>query len=65
MPVRHIPGSAYEWTRQAQYGTGREEIADAIVREWQSVPDDPMELVGQCPWFARPDPKFPKYVKMD
>lgn len=35
VPVRHGPDDAdLEWEEQAQYGSSREEIADAIVAEW-------------------------------
>ncbi len=64
VPVRHIPGTGYDWVRQKQYGESREEIADAVVQEWLTIPDDPMLLVGECPWFARPIPGK-NYVKLD
>lgn len=65
VPVRHSPDSGYEWIYQPQYGTDRVEIADAILREWEPVPNDSFSLIEHCPWFARPDPAYPKYVKMD
>ncbi len=65
VPVRHEPGSGYEWVRQQRYGISRDDIAEAVIKEWLSVPDDPIELISQCPWFARPNPDFPNYVKMD
>jgi hypothetical protein len=65
IPVRHEPGSGYEWVWQKQYGTTRDEIAEAIVREWEPVPNDSYSMIEHCPWFARPDPDFPNYVKMD
>ena len=64
VPVRHEPGSEYDWSRQPQYGTGRDEIANAIMTEWKSMPDDPLALCGQGVWFARPRPGT-KYVKLD
>lgn len=65
VPVRGAPGSGYFWIWQKQYGSSHEEIANAVISEWQLVPDDPLLLVGECPWFARPNPDNPKYVKMD
>jgi hypothetical protein len=64
VPVRHEPGSTFEWTHQKQYGSEREEIIEAIIREWLVLGNDPMILAGEV-WFARPDPKSPNYVKMD
>ena len=65
VPVRHVPGSGYEWVHQSQYGNTPQEIADAIIREWEPVPNDSISMIEHCPWFARPDPEFPNYVKMD
>ena len=65
VPVRHFPGTDYEWVRQNQYGTTRAEIADAIVREWAPVPNNSLSMIENCPWFARPDPKHPHFIKMD
>ena len=65
VPVRHIPGSGYEWVHQKQYGSTREEIADAIVKEWEPVPNTSEDMIEHCPWFALPDPAFPNYLKMD
>jgi hypothetical protein len=65
VPVRHFPGNDYEWVRQNQYGTASSEIADAIVREWEPVPNDSKSMIESCPWFARPDSKHPYFVKMD
>lgn len=63
VPVRHVPGSAFEWDQQLQYGQAADEIADAIVREWHNMPDDPLALVGEV-WFALARPGH-KYVKTD
>lgn len=65
VPVRHIPDSGYEWIYQQQYGTYPDDIAAAILHEWEAVPNDSFSLIEHCPWFARPDPAYPKYVKMD
>ena len=65
VPVRSIPGSEYEWVRQTQYGTTRDEIAEAIIREWEPVPNDSFSMIEHCPWFAKPDPEHPMFVKMD
>ena len=65
VPVRHISGSGYEWVHQKQYGSSREEIANAIVKEWEPVPNTSQDMIEHCPWFALPDPAFPKYLKMD
>ena len=54
IPVRHEPGSIYDWSPQLQYGRSREEITSAIIAEWQSMPDDPLVLCGEGVWFARP-----------
>ena len=65
VPVKSVPGSGYEWVRQSQYGATRGEIAEAIIREWEPVPDDSFSMIEHCPWFARPDPDYPMYVRMD
>jgi hypothetical protein len=65
VPVRHVPGSGFHWTRQTQYGSTREEIAEAIIAEWKPVPYDSYSMIEHCPWFARPRPTSPNYVKMD
>ncbi len=65
VPVKHVPGTGYEWIRQKQYGSGQDEIVAEIMRELAPVPHNSFSLIEHCPWFARPDPKFPKYVKMD
>lgn len=65
VPVRHFAGSDYEWVRQNQYGTTPENIADAIVKEWEPVSNDSRSMIEHCPWFARPDPNHPNFVKMD
>jgi hypothetical protein len=64
VPVRHVPGSEYEWDIQRQYGASDDAIIDAIVTEWQAMPDDPLVLCGEGVWFARPRPGK-KYVKVD
>jgi hypothetical protein len=64
LPVRHSPGSGYNWTIQRQYGKIKDEIADAIVLEWLAMPDDPLVLCGEGVWFALPRPGK-KYVKVD
>jgi hypothetical protein len=48
VPVRPSPpGERKVWTEQTQYGIAKEEIADAIVAEWQAAGgDDP-------PWEYR------------
>lgn len=65
VPVRHVPGSGFRWSRQTQYGLTREEIAEAIIAEWEPVPYDSYSMIEHCPWFARPRPNDPNYVKMD
>lgn len=65
VPVKHIARSGYEWTWQEQYGTMRDEITEAIIQEWLPVPYDSYAMIEHCPWFARPNPKYPKYVQMD
>lgn len=65
VPVRHEPGTGYEWIRQKQYGSSHPEIADAIIQEWRSVPDNSIAQIEHCPWFARPIPENPNYVRMD
>lgn len=64
LPVRHIPESEYDWDIQRQYGSTPQEIAEAVIAEWQSMPDDPLVLCGKGVWFARPRPGR-KYVKVD
>lgn len=63
VPVRHVPESGYEWVLQKQYGSTRDEIVDAIVKEWELVPNDSFSMIEQCPWFVRPDPQHPRFVK--
>jgi hypothetical protein len=65
VPVRHVAGSGYEWVQQKQYGQTCGEIVAAIMAEWEPVSNDPHSLIEHCPWFARPDPAFPKYLKKD
>lgn len=65
VPVRHVPGNGFRWSRQKQYGLTREEIAEAIIAEWEPVPYDSYSMIEHCPWFARPRPNDPNYVKMD
>lgn len=62
VPVRHKPGSDFEWDQQPQYGHSPDGIADAIVSEWHKMPDDQLALVGEV-WFALPRPGK-KYVKI-
>jgi hypothetical protein len=64
VPVRHVPGSDYEWDIQRQYGSEREQIIGSILAEWHTMPDDPLVLCGEGVWFARPRPGR-KYVKVD
>jgi hypothetical protein len=64
VPVRHVPGSQFEWDVQHQYGTTREQIIEGIIAEWHTMPDDPLVLCGEGVWFARPRPGR-KYVKID
>lgn len=64
VPVRHVPGSDYEWDIQKQYGVAPEEIADAVVAEWRAMPDDPLHLCGYGAWFARAR-AGKSYVKLD
>lgn len=65
VPVTHIPGNGFEFTYEAKYGSTIDEITEGVVKEWLALPDDPLVLAGEGAWFARPDPKFPKYVKVD
>ena len=67
VPVKFEDGSGYEWTHQKQYGVASDEISEAVVAELARVPLpwDSYALIEHCPWFARPNPKYPKYVKMD
>lgn len=64
VPVRHVPGSGYEWSIQKQYGQDRMTIAENIVDEWRAMPDDPLILCGDGVWFARQRPGT-NYVKLD
>ena len=65
VPVKGGPDTGYFWIAQKQYGSTHNEIADAVIAEWRSVPDDPMMLIGECAWFARPKFDNPNYVKLD
>ena len=64
VPVRGGKGTGYEWVRQSQYGSSKHEITEALIIEWQAMPDDPLLLCGQGIWFALPAPGV-KYVKLD
>ena len=64
VPVRSGKGTGYEWLAQKQYGTNKDEITEAIIREWLAMPDDALVLCGDGVWFARPEPDT-KYVKLD
>ena len=64
VPVMGSKGE-HEWIAQHRYGVTNAEIADAIIMQWLSVPDDPLVLISECPWFARPDADHPLYIKMD
>jgi len=39
-------------------------MTEAIIAEWLTMPDDPFVQVGGV-WFARPNPKFPTFVKVE
>ncbi|MFX8929931.1 hypothetical protein ABTN05_19390, partial [Acinetobacter baumannii] len=65
VPVRGGRGTGYDWVAQKQYGTERNKITEAVIREWLMMPDEPVAFFGQCVWFARPDPAFPRHVKLD
>jgi hypothetical protein len=65
VPVTHIPGSGYEFTYEPKYGSTIDEITESVIHEWLALPDDPLVLAARGAWFARPDPRHPKYVKMD
>lgn len=64
VPVRHQPGSEFEWDMQNQYGTSRDAITEGVIREWLAMPDDSTILCGEGVWFARPRIGR-KYVKID
>jgi hypothetical protein len=64
VPVRGGKGTGYEWVQQKQYGTSKREITEALIAEWQAMPDDPLVLCGEGIWFALPAPGL-KYVKVD
>lgn len=65
IPVRGERGSGYQWIAQKRYGHTQDQIVEAIISEWRAMPDDPVKLCTEGVWFARPNPKFPKYVKID
>ena len=51
VPVRHGPNDALlQWQEQTQYGSTREQVADAIVAEWLATggDDPPWEYL----WFV-------------
>jgi hypothetical protein len=50
VPVRHAESGTLRWKEQAQYGSSRDEIADAIVAEWlkSGGGDPPWEYL----WFV-------------
>lgn len=64
VPVLGGKGTGYEWIAQHQYGKTENEITEAIIQEWLKIGNDSFSLAGHV-WFARPDPNFPKYVKME
>lgn len=65
VPVTHVPGSGYDYIYEPKYGSTADEITEGVVLAWLALPDDPLVLAGEGAWFARPNPKYPKYVKMD
>lgn len=65
VPVRGGQDTGYEWVAEKQYGTDNDEVTENVIQEWLAMPDDPQALCGDGVWFARPDPAFPKYVKLD
>jgi len=64
IPVRGGPGSGYDWIAQKQYGAEKNAMTEEIIAEWLTMPDDPFVQVGGV-WFARPNPKFPRFIKID
>lgn len=64
VPVRPAPGSGIEWVRQQEYGETPDQIADAVIEEWKTIPNNTIAQITHCPWFARPISGNPKYVKM-
>ena len=50
VPVRHSDAGPMRWIEQKQFGTDKNEIADAIVAEWQAAGaiDPPWEWL----WFV-------------
>ena len=54
IPVRFGGGTGFDWVAQHQYGTNKQEIAEAVIAEWLSLPDDNIVLFSQGVWFARP-----------
>lgn len=65
IPVKSGKGTACDWVPSRQYGTEKGEIIDNVVKAWHSIGNDPIELAWLGIWFARPDPKRPRFVKMD
>ena len=61
VPVKGGKGTGYEWVIKSNYGSGRDEIIDSIISEWQANKEDEMYPWGL--WFARPLPGK-KYVKL-
>ncbi|HRD78464.1 MAG TPA: hypothetical protein PK264_21420 [Hyphomicrobiaceae bacterium] len=64
VPVR-FGGPSHDWVRQHQYGTSPENIANAVVREWQGYGDlrfDEVKVYGEAVWFARPRTN-PTYIR--
>jgi hypothetical protein len=64
VPVRGGRDTGYDWIVQRQYGQSKQDITEAVIAEWLSMPDDPSVLCGEGVWFARPQPGK-KYVKLD
>jgi hypothetical protein len=53
--------SPYDWIHQPQYGTKADDVIKNVIAEWKASGVDP-DLGGL--WFARPDPAFPRFVKV-
>ena len=53
LPVRHVPGDLNVWTICRNYGTTPEQMAEAILKDWNAEGRPDPDLAGL--WLAKPE----------
>ena len=61
IPVAGGRGTNYDWVAKTNYGSRRDEIIDAVIKEWQATTGD--EMYPWSLWFALPRDNA-AYIKM-